>query len=173
MTERENKRQKKMGVKCSGVRRAGGRRGRAPGCGPGWGVMEQGEISRISRGRRDAEETPRVGAVTGQQAAPPLVRGKPSVLQRQTVTSPWRCSVGGSSGNAGPPDLLTSDFPSRSSPAPKDRRHGTDTLCFPATCSRACTRVCKDPLYSTGWAQALSCTPLPELPSQLWRLYWT
>lgn len=139
--------------------------------------MEQGEISCISGGRRDAEETPRVGAVTGQQAAPPLVRGKPSVLQRQTVTSPWQCSIEGSSGNAGPPDLLTSDFPSRSSPAPKDRRRGTDTLCFPPTCSRACVCVCvcvcKDPLYSTGWAQALSCTPLPELRSQLWCLYWT
>lgn len=73
---------------------------------------------------------------------------------------PWQCSTG----NAGPLDLLTSDFPSRSSLAPKGRRHGTDTLCFPPTCSRTCTRmctcahvymcmyVCKDPPYSTDWA---------------------
>lgn len=52
-----------------------------------------------------------------------------------------------SSGNAGPPDLLTSDYPSCSFPAPKDRKHGTDTLCFPPnTLQGVHTRVwvCKD-----------------------------
>lgn len=56
--------------------------------------MEPGEISCISRGRWDAEETPRAGAATGYQAGPPLVRVKLSVLQRQTVTGPWQCSAG-------------------------------------------------------------------------------
>jgi len=49
----------------------------------------------------------------------------------------------GSSGNVGPPELLTSDFPSCSSPAPKDRRYGTDTLCFPPDMLRAMhTHMC-------------------------------
>lgn len=56
--------------------------------------------------------------------------------------SPLAVQRAGSSGNVRPPELLTSDFPSRSSLAPKDRRHGTDTLCLPLRRSRACTRVC-------------------------------
>lgn len=75
----------------------------------------------------------------------------------------------GSSGNAGPPDLLTSDFPSCSSLAPKDRRHGTDTLCSPNT--HVCVCMCvfvRTPPCSTGWERAC-----PSQTPQLRGLHWT
>lgn len=137
--------------------------------------MEQGEISCISGGWPDAEETP-MRVLSQGGSCPSAAERKAERAAEVNGDGPVVVQRGSSSGNAGPPDLLTLGFPSRSSPAPKDRRHGTDTLFSPPNMlqgvhTRLC--VCKDPSYSTGWAHALLCTPLPELASQLSSLHWT
>lgn len=121
------------------------------------------------------QRKPPCGCCPRAAAAPALRRGKPSVLQRQTVTGPVAGQHGSSSGNAGPPDLLTLGLPSCSSPTPKDRIQSTDAPFPPNMLQGVHTHlcVCKDPPYSTGWAHALLCTPLPELASQLSGLHWT
>lgn len=179
MTERENKRQKKTGVKCSGVRRAEG----DPvvevtgTCTSPWSSMGRdgagGDFPHLQRKGRcrgnpvcrccyRAARCPAAGARKAERAAEANGDG-PLAVQRR-----------GSSGNAGPPDLLTSDSPSRSSPAPKDRRHGTDTLCSPPTRFRACTRVCvcvRTPLAAlVGHEHSRAC---PSQTPQLRGLHWT
>lgn len=103
--------------------------------------MEQGEISCISIGRWDAEETPmRVLSQGGSR--PSAAERKAERAAEANGERPMAGQHGSSSGNAGPPDLLTLGLPSCSSPTPKDRTQSTDTLFFPPTCSRVGTHIC-------------------------------
>lgn len=171
-----------MNVKCSGVRRAGGRptwRGQR-GCVlgvmcPGWGVMEQGEISCISIGRWDAEETPmRVLSQGGSR--PSTAERKAERAAEANGDRPrggaareqlWECGTSRLT-DLGFAQLL---LPNSKGQNTKHRHAPFPPNMLQSVHTHLC--VCKDPPYSTGWAHALLCTPLPELASQLSGLHWT
>lgn len=105
-------------------------------------MMEQGEISPHLRKKAGCRGNPTCGCCYRAAGCPTAGERKAEHAAEANGDGPLAVQQGGSSGNAGPPDLLTSDFPSCSSPAPKDRRHGTDTLLPPDILQGVHTCVC-------------------------------